>query len=370
MVNLRSSSAVAVLLRFAPQTVQLNLIAPASSIVRRKQQFSNSSISRDVINHGLEVGLLGIRGRPTDHSKANKSELSARSQKSQLTADPEPQSSSGSSVKPTADVSPSNRKHEPIAEPNKGEILKVENSLDKARPPVNSSDSSNTSTKSPIQQRGDIDGIVRSWSRTEQGSLDPYLIQYLKSLQFKPKESLSHERAASQQDLDVEFLRPNDIRATYNNPIKRRDLNPNEQPPAVGSPSYNPSVIPEHIIDTGIQKLKLTTSGNKIIIPRSTLLRLIEQTITLSGAGLHGDDVIIERYSPTWHRFARLLRTSDLHKISKMESQKGTPSEQWQKGGYARNSNFAGEQGSEMTSHGKDKSKGAGTEYGSSATKV
>jgi hypothetical protein len=374
MVNLRSSSGVAVLLRIARLslvTVRQHVNAPVSTIVQHKQQFVNSSISREVINHDLDLDLFAIHGRDKGHSKVNKSEPSAQSQKSHLSADLEPlerQSSSESSIKHTADVSPSNA---PNAELNKGEILEVENSLDDPRPPVDSSDSSSTSGQTPIQQGGDIDGMVRSWNRTERGNLDPYLIQYLKSLHSKPKERLSHERSASQQDLDVEFLRPDDIRATYNIPIKKGESTPYQQPPAVESPPSNPGVIPEHIIDAGIQKLKLTTSGNKVIIPRSTLLRLIEQTITLSGAAQHGDDVIIERYSPTWHRFARLLRTSDLHKISKLESQKGTPTEQWRKAEYTRNGNFAGEQGSEFSaSPGKDRIKGAGTETGNSTTKV
>jgi hypothetical protein len=80
--------------------------------------------------------------------------------------------------------------------------------------------------------------------------------------------------------------------------------------------SGEPGTIPDHLIHAGIQHLNLTSSAGKVVIPRGMLVRLIEQTINLSGAAVHGDDVVIERYSPTWHRFARLLRTSDLHKIS------------------------------------------------------
>jgi hypothetical protein len=71
---------------------------------------------------------------------------------------------------------------------------------------------------------------------------------------------------------------------------------------------------------SGIEHLP-PSIDNKVVIPRPVLVRLIEQTITLSGASVHGNDVVIERYSPTWHRFARLLRTSDLHKISTLGEQ-------------------------------------------------
>ena len=86
----------------------------------------------------------------------------------------------------------------------------------------------------------------------------------------------------------------------------------------INTPSGEPAEIPEHVINGGVERLKLKSMGNTVIIPRSVLKRLIERTITLSGASILGENVVIERYSPTWHRFARLLRTSDLDKISSL----------------------------------------------------
>jgi hypothetical protein len=151
-------------------------------------------------------------------------------------------------------------------------------------------------------------------------NLDPYLEYYLKTLPSKSstkvKRQIIPERNSSRQDRDVEFLHPNDIRTTYN--LRPQPSESTEDPFKVSALPKEPGVTPDTIVDAGIQRLKLSSSGDRVVIPRSILLRLMEQTITLSGAALNGEDVVIERYSPTWHRFARLLRTSDLDKISQL----------------------------------------------------
>ena len=170
------------------------------------------------------------------------------------------------------------------------------------------------------KQRDDIRAIHARNDRV----LDPYLVSYLKSLQSDSsklhKGRDSHDGKHSQQDLDINTLRPSDIRATYT--TRKRKLHSEKEavnPKSVIHVSGEPAAVPEHLIHTGLQHLNLTTSGGKVVIPRTVLVRLIEQTINLSGAAVSGDDVVIERYSPTWHRFARLLRTSDLHKISTLK---------------------------------------------------
>lgn len=149
-------------------------------------------------------------------------------------------------------------------------------------------------------------------------NLDPYLEHYLRTLPSKSqthaKSQIIPERNPSRQDRDVEFLHPNDVRATYN--LSHQSTNMIQRSIGTANDLAAPGHIPDNVVDAGIQRLKLPFSGDRVLIPRAVLGRLIEQTITLSGAAIHGDDVVIERYSPTWHRFARLLRTSDLDKIS------------------------------------------------------
>lgn len=156
-------------------------------------------------------------------------------------------------------------------------------------------------------------------------SLDPYLLHYLKSVESSRrkggvKPTIVLENKTSRNDLDVESLRPIDVRTSYM-PKKKgmtEDLKASSTSNDINTSSGEPAEIPEHIINGGVERLKLKSMGNTVIIPRSVLIRLIERTITLSGASISGENVIIERYSPTWHRFARLLRTSDLDKISSL----------------------------------------------------
>ena len=162
---------------------------------------------------------------------------------------------------------------------------------------------------------------ISRFTDTSLSNLDPYLVPYLKSLQSKSSSSskppVSVDNHPNKHDLDIEFLRPNDVRATYVCRKKKTNVDKdggdtNGRKTASGEPG----TIPDYLIHAGIQHLNLSSSDGKVVIPRGVLVRLIEQTINLSGAAVCGDDVVIERYSPTWHRFARLLRTSDLHKIS------------------------------------------------------
>lgn len=194
---------------------------------------------------------------------------------------------------------------------------------------ANAVDTSQHQASKPIlkknNQREGQDSSKGSAS-TPHDRVDPHLVQYLKSVHPKPLKHLtSHDSShtkPSRQDLDIEFLRPDDIRSNYlfrsqsvGSESKNKDINSARV--TSGAAGY----VSEHLVDADIQHLKLTSSGANVVIPRPILVKLIEQTISLSGAAVHGDDVVIERYSPTWHRFARLLRTSDLHKISTLKSQ-------------------------------------------------
>jgi hypothetical protein len=155
-------------------------------------------------------------------------------------------------------------------------------------------------------------------------NMDPYLERYVKSqkqdVSSLRKDPLPQDRHRNQRDVDVDLLKPSDIRATYIAP--RRNKIRSHRPQTVDKvsdlSSDGPVSTEEHLVEAGIQHLNLASTAGKVVIPRSVLVRLIEQTITLSGAAVHGEDVVIERYSPTWHRFARLLRTSDFHKISSL----------------------------------------------------
>ena len=179
-----------------------------------------------------------------------------------------------------------------------------------------------TSSDSPISFAS-IAGNAGSRPHTSVDTLDPYLINYLKSLRSKsskpPKPTITEPNDLSPQDLDIDSLRPVDVRSIYRQRKSTPGMAPKDSPIAsTGTSSGEPGLIPDHLTDANIKTLNLPSSGGKVVIPKALLVRLIEETINLSGAAIRGDDVIIERYSPTWHRFARLLRTSDLHKISSL----------------------------------------------------
>ena len=166
-------------------------------------------------------------------------------------------------------------------------------------------------------------------------NLDPQLVEYLKSLKppkvfsANPKRPTQEPIRPSPEDADIDLLRPHDIRANYATAGKSKQYkHTGNNAQGSGPLSRQSGVVgdvPEHEADTRIQRLGLKREGDRVVIPRPILRKLIEDTITLSGASIQGEDVIIQRYSPTWHRFARLLRTSDLHKISSSRSS-GPPS--------------------------------------------
>ena len=120
----------------------------------------------------------------------------------------------------------------------------------------------------------------------------------------------------NRRESEIESLPIEHIRTFCGKSEKGNQLYTSNSISNIPMPSGEPGHVPDRIIKAGLQQLKLTTAGNTVVISRPVLIELIERTITLSGAAISGDDVTIERYSPTWHRFARLLRTSDLHKIS------------------------------------------------------
>jgi hypothetical protein len=161
---------------------------------------------------------------------------------------------------------------------------------------------------------------------TNYSKLDPYLIKYLESLRPEPgslpRRPVLEPQQPSQRDSDIDRLQPSDIRATYFT-ATNRESHLNQQPAVedIQDGRFRGSNwMKDPRAYSGIEHLP-PSIDNKVVIPRPVLVRLIEQTITLSGASVHGNDVVIERYSPTWHRFARLLRTSDLHKISTLGEQ-------------------------------------------------
>jgi hypothetical protein len=158
------------------------------------------------------------------------------------------------------------------------------------------------------------------FSTSTRDTLDPYLVHYLKSLRSQssktPKPVITVPDHPAPQDLDVDSLRPVDLRSNYGRHEFKSSVGGHNLRISNGGPSGEPGVIPERLVHDCVKALNLPSSGGKVIIPRALLVRLIEETINLSGAAVRGNDVVIERYSPTWHRFARLLRTSDLHKIS------------------------------------------------------
>lgn len=163
-------------------------------------------------------------------------------------------------------------------------------------------------------------------------SVDPYLLHYLETVQPKyqtrSKRPISAKRKYSKQDSDIEFLQPNDIRATY--AAKERQTQSEKASHDTITSIFTSRESGEdsgYSVNSGLQLLNIPSSGSRVVIPRAVLTRLIEQTINLSGAAVNGDSVVIERYSPTWHRFARLLRTSDLHKISRIKTQDPNPSQ-------------------------------------------
>ena len=327
MVLWRSTSSFAVLLQISkspPKTVPRSVTssAPVFGAARIR---SSPLIPRDDGDHDPEIDLITLRRRVGQDFTPKQS--SGVSEKNELETKPKSKEEGHSDR-----ISESIVTHPPVsaASPTSTTISKSAEEIS----PSNvgrgllkeaSTTFGGASLKSDMSASKDLHrgGSTRdSWSsNTSINNLDPCLVPYLRSLQSKPSNSTEHQvplhGQPSQQDLDVDLLRPNDIRATYASRKKRTySHKENGSIDAIKRTSGEPGIVPDHLIHAGIQHLNLPSSDGKVVIPKTVLLRLIEQTINLSGAAVHGDDVIIERYSPTWHRFARLLRTSDLHKIS------------------------------------------------------
>ena len=328
MVLWRSTSSFAVLLqisRYPPKTVP-RPVTPAAHVFGAARLRSSSLRSRDDGDHDPEIDLITLRRRvvpdsipkqssgvteknePEANPKSNEERCSDRTPKPIVTPPPISALSSTSTTisKSAGENNPSTVGH--------GLFKEANTAFD------GSSLIPDTSAAKDLN-RGGNSGASSRFNNTSISNLDPYLVPYLRSLQSKPskltKRTVSLDGQPSQEDLDVDLLRPNDIRATYASRKKRaHGQEKNGSIDTIKSTSGDPGIIPDHLIHAGIQHLNLPSSDGKVVIPKTVLLRLIEQTINLSGAAVHGDDVIIERYSPTWHRFARLLRTSDLHKIS------------------------------------------------------
>lgn len=298
MVNWRSTSSFAVLLqlsRLSSRTIQLNGVSPTSSSLNHKRQDFNSSAPRDDDNRDTRIDLTALRSAPNDN-KEDKSEHSTPTYDSHHHTNAEQAElrlSSGSVFDPAVQALASNHTAGNNVE-RKGEPLR---------------------TKETTMKAFDDEP---SWQVRIQDSLDPYLVQFLKSV--APKSSHKANYETNKQDLDLEFLLPDDVRAAHNIFKKELNIDPKPVSPFLGFPPYPKKT--ENSFERMVRLLELRTPGNPVIIPRATLIKLIEETITLSGAALRGDDVVIETYSPAWHRFARLLRTSDLHAISKLEAEK------------------------------------------------
>src|SRR5208282_1491816 len=325
MVLWRSTSSFAVFLhisRYPPKPVSRH-VTSAAPVFGAACIRSSPFIPRDDGDHDPEIDLITLRRRVVPDftpkqlsgvTETNESEKSKEERPSDRISKPivTPPPVSAESSASTA-ISKSAEENSP-SEVGRGLPQEANTTFDGSNliPDMSAANDLN---------RGGNSGDNRWFHNPSINYLDPYLVPYLRSLQSKPSKStkrpVSLDRQPSQQDLDVDLLRPNDIRATYASRKKRTHVQKeNGSIDTIKSTSGEPGIIPDHLIHAGIQHLNLSSSDGKVVIPKTVLLRLIEQTINLSGAAVHGDDVIIERYSPTWHRFARLLRTSDLHKIS------------------------------------------------------
>ena len=323
MVLWRSASSFTVLLRVS-RWPSISVPPPVTPTAPAYSAFHNRPspyVPRDDGDHDPEIDLITLRRRADSRAISNKT--SSDPQKAGQVFKPNdgpPVVGKNQSIDETTSRSAVDLPNSAASKLNSGshESEAQTDILQEVKTPVDSSGltmaTSNEVTEQPKESKyGSADPCINT--------LDPYLVQYLKSLQHLPAKStkrpISLDRRTNQQDLDVDFLRPNDIRSTYGSRKKRTQIRNNKSDVNVIKPTSGvPGIIPDHLIHAGIQHLNLSSSDGKVVIPRTVLLRLIEQTINLSGAAVHGDDVIIERYSPTWHRFARLLRTSDLHRIS------------------------------------------------------
>lgn len=311
--------------RSSPSWLAPRAVATAAPSLHPAQPDLPTPGPRDEGDHDPDIDLITLRRRSRNDHSSGKTSTGANHEHRESDTAAAPSHPPRSASSPIANGLPLPAM--PELHKTETRTSKLQSHLDGLAKALNDSAPRNpkstaeSETGKFTKQRDDIRAIHAA---RNDGVLDPYLVSYLKSLQSNSsrlhKGRDSHDAKHSQQDLDIDTLRPSDIRATYT--TRKRKLH-SEMEAVDTKPvihvSGEPAAVPEHLIHAGLQHLNLTTSGGKVVIPRTMLVRLIEQTINLSGAAVSGDDVVIERYSPTWHRFARLLRTSDLHKISTLK---------------------------------------------------
>lgn len=329
MVTGRSASSFAVLLRISryPCKTAPRPVTTCAPAFNATQNHHSPVVPLDDGDHDLDIDLVTLRRRPAPKLDSKPTLKDAQEAEQEIKSRPPPEHSLDRPDESIINAPPLSAEHAASTSSSKLPFEKnspqPQRGLTKGDTRVVAGSQSECGVAAPKdvkRRRQSSEGKSRS-SDASFNNLDPFIVPYLKSLQHKSskatKPPVSVDSHPSPQDLDVEFLRPNDIRATYVARRKRMNTGKNEGEVNNGkTTSGEPGIIAEHLIHAGIQHLNLALSDGKVVIPRRALVRLIEQTINLSGAAVHGDDVVIERYSPTWHRFARLLRTSDLHKIS------------------------------------------------------
>jgi hypothetical protein len=319
MVNWRPTPGFAVLLRLSrpsPRTTQLNEVSLASSSFKNKHQpFKSSAPGYDSVRD-LPIDHTTLRSAPNDR-KANKSEHSTQTYESHHdtnTQQIELRPSSRSPIERAAQYLPSNPRDVNTVEEK--DPLGAEQGLgNESRPRMDEADSRDASSKKYNWKTREGGRLYRpNISKSFSHGTDPYLVQVLKSYRFKPKNPPPYPEP-SEQDLDIENLRPNDVRTAHNIHVRKHHLESRIDYP-LPNPNIDLSKNVEQIIRKVEDSLRDETLSSTVVIPRSKLIKLIEQTITVSGAAVDGNNVHIQRHSPTWHRFARLLRTSDLPSIS------------------------------------------------------
>jgi hypothetical protein len=334
MVLWKSSSYCAVLLRASSPAVLRTVSNTVASFNPHCSPSSSASPPQDEGDHDPDIDLITLRRRSVQQKEKISEQTTSTSDASKQTSPKQPSESSGDHpAKPIDNASAPKQNNEsrasdppeyvrttgPYAQIDTPHLIR---STSQSKP---TDDLSASETSRPAIE---VDHTKHHSAGNTSKNLDPYLVHYLKSLRpdpaSLPKRAAHKDRHRNHRDLDVDFLQPSDVRATYIKPTGKQS-HPNRQHRVVDAPDVppaGPESINELFVNAGIQHLNLTSMNGKVVIPRPVLVRLIEQTITLSGASVHGDDVAIERYSPTWHRFARLLRTSDLHKISSLAEPK------------------------------------------------
>ena len=335
--------AFAVFLRTArshPRVAQ-SILNSARTCGYAKPKAPPPQVPKDEGDHDPDIDLITLRRRSASTQKQSQTESSKPLpfRIPIVDASEEPHKHKRGAVPPKLPPRP---KVEPIQQdtkptPPKAPIPIEEHARTAEEPPVSPSSTSGVAPKpsaSPDHHQAENPRAEPPPSVTIETLLERFLKPQTPPKVFPelpkraPQEPLP--KAFLPEDADMDLLRPHDIRVKYlraslarNGKNKSNNHHPNNNSQISNVPLRSSGVVgdvPEHEADSRIRRLGLRAEDSRVIIPRPILSRLIEDTITLSGASIQGDDVIIQRYSPTWHRFARLLRTSDLHKISSSRS--------------------------------------------------